>query len=102
MDEIKVGLEMLVAWFVSLLGTVGGLIRWMIGKLDGVRTEIHQEVSMMEARMLANSTKIATLEAQQSAGLIRMQQGDERMERIEAKQDRMLELLMDIRAKKGG
>ena len=81
-----------------VMGVLGGMVS-MFGWFSGKLGKVHDRIDSVHERVTANSSHIAVLQAQEVAKLQRMERIEDNLVAINEKQDRQMEVLMDLRGR---
>ena len=80
------------------IGMVSGIVT-MVGWFGGKLSKVHERLNAVHARANEHAISIAVLETHHEAKIERLKHIESSVETINEKQDRQMEILMDIRGR---
>ena len=81
-----------------VMGVLGGLVS-MFGWVSGKLVKVHDRIDSVHERVTTHASHIAVLQAQEVTKLQRMERIEDNLVAINEKQDRQMEVLMDLRGR---
>ncbi len=81
--------------FLGILSGLLGLFGWFSGKVG----KVHDRIDAVHKRLNSHDSNIAVLQAQEISRLHRMERIEDNLTAINEKQDRQMEILMDLRGR---
>ena len=81
--------------FLGILSGILGLFSWFGGKVG----KVHDRIDALHGRLNSHDSHIAVLQAQEVVKFQRMERIEDNLTAINEKQDRQMEILMDLRGR---
>lgn len=82
----------------AVMGVLGGMVS-MLGWFSGKLGKVHDRIDAVHGKVHSHAVHIAELQANDLARVQRLERIEDGLDEINKKQDRQMEILMDIRGR---